>query len=72
MVPLRILRALLPPAERDEILADLEREYRDRRARDGRLPATDGCGRKSSDQDPCSSGAHGGAATAVSTRRATQ
>src|SRR5213592_3927686 len=40
MFSLRILRALLPPAERDEILADLEREYRDRRTRDGRVPAT--------------------------------
>src|SRR5678816_2305715 len=37
MLLLRLLRVLLPPAERDEILADLESEYRDRRARDGGL-----------------------------------
>src|SRR4051812_22935691 len=37
MLSLRLLRFLLPPAERDEILADLESEYADRRARDGRL-----------------------------------
>ena len=37
MLSLRLLRVLLPPAERDEILADLESEYRARRARNGRL-----------------------------------
>ena len=37
MLSLRLLRVLLPPAERDEILADLESEYRERRARNGRL-----------------------------------
>ena len=35
MLSLRLLQAFPPPAERDEILADLEREYRDRRARAG-------------------------------------
>jgi len=37
MLSLRLLRSLLPPGERDEILADLEAEYADRRTRDGRF-----------------------------------
>jgi hypothetical protein len=40
MVPLRIFRALLPPAERAEVIADLETEYGVRRARDGRLASS--------------------------------
>ena len=40
MLPLRLLERLLPPAERDELVADLEAEYRDRRRRDGRLASS--------------------------------
>ena len=40
MVPLRIFRALLPPAERAEVIADLETEYGVRRARDGHLASS--------------------------------
>ena len=40
MLPLRIFRALLPPAERAEVIADLEMEYCTRRARDGHLASS--------------------------------
>lgn len=39
MLALRLLRGLLPPAERDEIVADLESEYRERRTRHGAFSA---------------------------------
>ena len=39
MLAIRLLRLMLPPAERDEVVADLESEYRDRRATTGRMAA---------------------------------
>jgi predicted permease len=39
MLAIRLLRSLIPPAERDEVVADLELEYRERVARGGRMAA---------------------------------
>ena len=39
MFAIRLLRSLIPPAERDEVVADLEREYRERVALGGRVAA---------------------------------
>jgi putative ABC transport system permease protein len=39
MFAIRLIRSLIPPAERDEVVADLELEYRERFERGGRAPA---------------------------------
>jgi putative ABC transport system permease protein len=39
MLPIRILSSLIPPAERDEVAAELEAEYHERRRHGGRIAA---------------------------------
>ncbi len=39
MLATRLMRSLIPPAERDEVVAELEAEYRARKTRGGRLAA---------------------------------
>ena len=39
MFAIRLIESLMPPAERDEVVADLEEEYRERVGREGRMAA---------------------------------